>query len=113
MQFPGDVVGQSIVERLHNEPSGDSAHTLALGIIPQLVDVDFLRFAFFDDLFAVVELKLGHKIALGTRGQPGQDGKHRCNLKSVRSDVCAEIRVAQDFFINPDLFAKGADYTEP
>ena len=100
----GDVVRERVVQRLHDESRGDAGHAFALGVFAQLLHVDLFGPAFFDDLLAVVELELGHQVALGGRLEARKNREHRGDLERVRRDVGAEIRVADDLLIDLDLF---------
>src|SRR6266404_6202679 len=98
------VVGERVVERLHDEACRDAAHALALGVLAQLLDVDLLGLALLDDLLAVVELELGDQVALRVGLEAREDGEHRRDLERVRRDVGAEVRVADDLLIDLHLF---------
>src|SRR5213596_452035 len=100
------VVGERVVERLHDEACRDAAHALALGVLAQLLDVDLLGLALLDDLLAVVELQLGDQVALRVGLEAREDGEHGGDLERVRRDVGAEVRVADDLLIDLHLLGE-------
>ena len=66
---------QRRVDRLHDEARGDAAQALGLGVLAQLALVDALGVTLLDHLLAVVQLELGHQVALGARLQPREQGE--------------------------------------
>ena len=102
----GRVVRQRVVEGLHDKAGGDAGHAFALGRVAQLLNVDFLGPALLDDFLAVIELELGHQIALGGRLQARQDREHGGHFQSMRRDMGAEVRMADDLLINFHFFRK-------
>ncbi len=100
----GDIVGERVVERLHDEAGRYSRHPFALGVFFQLLHVDFLGASFFDDFLAIVEAQLGHQIALRSRLEAGEDRIHGGELESVRRDVGAEVGVLDDLLIDLHFF---------
>ena len=101
-----DVVGERVVERLHDEARGDAAHTFALGLVAELAHVDLLGASLLDDLLAVVELELGHQVALSGRLEAREDREHRSDLERVRRDVGAEVGVADDLLVDLHFFGE-------
>ena len=95
-----------IVQGLHNKARRDAGHAFAFGAVAKLLNVDFLGPALFDDFLAVIELELGHQIALGGRLQARQDREHRGDFQGVRRDMGAEVRDADDLLINFHFFGK-------
>src|SRR6266478_1128461 len=100
------VVGERVVERLHDEACRDAAHALALGVLAQLLDVDLLGLALLDDLLAVVELELGDQVALRVGLEAREDGEHGGDLERVWGDVRPEIREANDLLVDLDLLGQ-------
>src|SRR6266566_4248426 len=100
------VVGERVVERLHDEACRDAAHALALSVLAQLLDVDLLGLALLDDLLAVVELELGDQVALRVGLEAREDGEHGGDLERVRGDVRPEIREANDLLVDLDLLGQ-------
>src|SRR5438132_3378235 len=100
------VVGERVVERLHDEACRDAVHALALGVLAQLLDVDLLGLALLDDLLAVVELQLGDQVALRVGLEAREDGEHGGDLERVRGDVRPEVREANDLLVDLDLLGQ-------
>src|SRR6266566_3098256 len=101
-----DVVGERVVEGLHDEARRDAAHALALGVLAQLLHVDLLGLALLDDLLAVVELELGDEVAFGIGLEAGEDREHGRDLERVRGDVRPEVREADDLLVDLDLLGQ-------
>ena len=102
----GGVVRERIVQGLHDEARRDAVHAFALGGFAQFLDVDFFGASLLDDLFAVVELQLGHEIALVGRLEARQDREHRSDFQRMRRHVRAEIGVADDLLVNLHFFGE-------
>ena len=100
----GVVVREGIVQSLHDKARGNTGHAFAFAAVSQLLYVDFLGAAFFDDFLAVVKFELCHQVALVGRLEPRKNRKHGGNFQRVRRDVRAEIGVADDLLVDLDFF---------
>ena len=79
-----DVVRQRVVERLHDEAGRDAATCLRASCRRAApATSSFFGPALLDDLFAVVELELGHQVALSV----GSRRERIANIEAI-SSVC-------------------------
>src|SRR6185295_20195865 len=55
---------EGIIERLHNETSGDPAESFPFRVFAQFLCIDFFRTSFLYDFLSIVETQLGEQVTL-------------------------------------------------